>query len=434
MSLYYKFPPKQNLSPFTLKPPPTCHDLCYSCSQMKALLLDGVHPEAKKVLENAGFSVVAETAPSAEFLEQHLPGAHMVGLRSGTRLSAEHFAMAPELLAVGRYGIGVENIDLAAATAAGVAVFNAPTGNARSVAELVIGLVFALFRKIPARSAALHGGRWAKGASGCQELRGKTLGLVGYGNIAKILSGLAEGVGMRVEFFDPFPAVPLGNARPAASLDALLASADVLSVHVPGGKATENLFDAEVFAKMKRGAYFINAARGSVADLDALASALESGHLAGAALDVYPKEPKKAGDAFELAAPLLGREDVVLSPHVGGSTQEAQTELGREVSAALAKYVAEGNAMGSVNFPAAAPPPLAEGFLRCAVPHENAPGTLAGLMNIISEMGGNICAETLVTRGEIGYAVIDAEQLAPAQLDAALAQAKGLRRARVLPI
>jgi D-3-phosphoglycerate dehydrogenase / 2-oxoglutarate reductase len=376
--------------------------------RVKVLLLENIHPVAVEQLRARGHEVELQAGSlSEDELVATLPGVQVLGIRSNTHLTPRVFEAATDLVAVGCFCIGTNQVDLVEAAHRGIAVFNAPYSNTRSVVELVIGEIIALARRLTEKTWKMHDGVWDKSAKGSHEVRGRTLGIVGYGNIGTQLSNLAEAMGMRVVFYDTADRLAHGNARRMASLDALLAEADVVSIHVDGRPGNAGLFGAEQFAKMKPRALFINASRGMVVDDVALRENIESGHIAGAALDVFPVEPKAQGDPFESV--LRGLDNVILTPHVGGSTQEAQEEIGWFVSGKLATYVAEGSTALSVNLPAVQPPPLTEG-VRLAYLHVNVPGVLAELNAYLAEQGANITGQYLATRGEQGYVVTDATE------------------------
>ena len=372
------------------------------------VLFENIHPSARAVFEAAGYTDIvthAAALPPAQ-LQDALRGAHVAGIRSRTHLDAALLSGSPDLRVVGCFCIGTNQVDLDTAMQRGIPVFNAPFSNTRSVAELVLGEAILLLRRIPEKNARVHLGHWDKSAAGAFETRGKTLGIVGYGNIGSQISTLAEGLGMRVIYHDVEAKLPLGNARPAGSLNDLLEQADVVTLHVPGGKSTENIMNAETIARMRRGAILINASRGTVVDIDALHAALKSGHLAGAALDVFPTEPKGAYEP--LASPLIGLPNVILTPHIGGSTQESQENIGREVAEKLVRFLQAGTTKGAVNFPEL---PYLEpaGATRILHVHRNAPGALGTLDNLMAQHGLNIVSQTLQTKGQIGYVITDVE-------------------------
>lgn len=376
--------------------------------RISVLLLEGISPTAVDLMRAAGYTnlVHLPKALEGEALRQAVAGVHMIGIRSRTRLTEEVFAAADRLMAVGCFSVGTNQVDLGAARMRGIPVFNAPFSNTRSVAELVIGEIVMLLRRIPDRSRSAHQGGWDKSANGSFEVRGKTLGIVGYGNIGSQLSNLAESMGMRVIFHDLTDKLRHGNTEPADSLRDLLAVSDVVSMHVPETPQTFAMMGAAEFRAMKKGAYFINNARGTVVDLEALAAALQSGHLAGAAVDVFPTEPKSNAEKF--VSPLQGLANVILTPHIGGSTEEAQERIGAEVARKLVDYSDIGSTVGAVNFPQVQLPTRPNGTRFIHV-HENRPGMLNKLNNLISDRGLNIGAEYLQTEGDVGYVVIEAD-------------------------
>ena len=373
---------------------------------MKALLLENIHPVAVEQLEARGFEVDLRSGSMTEDdLVAALPGVSMLGIRSNTTITPRVLDAATDLLAIGCFCIGTNQVDLVAASERGIAVFNAPYSNTRSVVELVIGEIIALARRLPEKTVRMHDGVWDKSAQGSHEVRGRTIGIVGYGNIGTQLSNLAESMGMRVVFYDTADRPAHGNARRMRSLDELLAVADVVSLHIDGRPGNAGLFGAEQFAAMKPRSLFINASRGMVVDDVALRDYLLSGHISGAALDVFPVEPKAQGDEFESV--LRGLDNVILTPHVGGSTQEAQEEIGWFVSGKLASYSLEGSTALSVNLPAVAAPPLTSGY-RLGFLHHNVPGVLAAVNALLAEQGDNVSGQHLSTRGDVGYVVTDA--------------------------
>ncbi len=403
----------------------------FDTSRLKVLLLEGVHATAVETFRRAGYTRVeqrAGTVPEAE-LAALVADVHFLGIRSRTQLSEAVFAAAPRLVAVGAFCIGTNQVDLDAAARRGVPVFNAPFSNTRSVAELVLAEAILLLRDVPAKSAAAHRGEWAKSVGRAREVRGKTLGIVGYGSIGAQLSVLAEGLGMRVVFHDTAAKLSIGNAQPAAGLQDLLAQADVVTLHVPETPETTGLIGAGEIALMRPGSVLLNASRGQVVDLDALADALAGGHLAGAAVDVFPVEPRSAGDPFE--SPLQGLDCAILTPHVGGSTVEAQENIGAEVAEKLVRYSDNGSTVTSVNFPEVS---LAAhvGHHRILHVHRNVPGVLAALNAVFSETGANVAAQSLQTRGEVGYVVTDVDTASSDDALAAVLRVPATIRARVL--
>ncbi|MGN6250381.1 MAG: phosphoglycerate dehydrogenase [Marmoricola sp.] len=396
---------------------------------MKALLLENIHPRATEVFEAAGIEVETRSGSLGEDdLIEALQGVQLLGLRSNTNLTAR-VVESSDLLAVGAFCIGTNQIDLAATAARGVAAFNAPYSNTRSVVELVIGEIIALARRLSDKNEKMHAGIWDKSAAGSHEVRGRVLGIVGYGNIGTQLSVVAEAFGLRVIFFDTADRLAHGNARRVATLDELLAEADVVTLHVDGRPGNAGLFGAEQFAKMKPRSMFINASRGMVVDDVALRDHILSGHIAGAALDVFPVEPKRQGDPFESA--LRGLDNVILTPHVGGSTQEAQEEIGGFVSAKLVAYVQGGSTANSVNLPEVQA--VNNGAHRITHLHQNVPGVLAEVVRILGDAGANLLGQQLATRGEQGYAVIDVEAPLPDETVKDLTALAPTIRVRALP-
>ena len=399
--------------------------------KIQVLLLEGVHDNAVQAFRQAGYTSVERrtgAVPEAE-LPDLVRDVHILGIRSRTQLTEAVFGAADKLLAVGAFCIGTDQIDLGAASERGVAVFNAPFSNTRSVAELVLAEAILLLRGVPEKNAQAQRGGWAKSVGTSREIRGKTLGIVGYGNIGKQLSVLAEGLGMRVVFHDTSDVLPLGNARPVADLDDLLAQSDVVTLHVPESPETRGLVGADEIARMKPDAVLLNASRGTVVDLDALADALRGGHLAGAAVDVYPAEPRSNDDPFE--TPLQGIDRALLTPHVGGSTVEAQENIGAEVAGKLVRYSDTGTTETSVNLPEVVLPAHPEGH-RLLHLHRNVPGVLAAINGAFSDMGANVVAQFLQTRGELGYVVTDLDGGQSREALDALRQIDGTVRARVL--
>lgn len=375
-------------------------------SKIKFLLLEGVHPSAVETLKLSGYDNVEylKTALAEDELIAHIQDAHFVGLRSRTQLTRRVFENAPKLIAAGCFCIGTNQVDLKAAQEHGVAVFNAPYSNTRSVAELVIAEAILLLRNIPQKNAVCHRGGWDKSAVGSYEIRGKTLGLIGYGSIGSQTSVLAESMGMKVQFFDITAKLPLGNATQVRDLHELLATSDIISLHVPETAATQNMMGAQEISAIKQGAILINASRGTVVDIDALAEAIKAGRLAGAAIDVFPEEPKANNEEF--VSPLRGLDNVILTPHIGGSTMEAQANIGVEVVEKLIKYSDNGTTTSSVNFPEVALPghPDAHRLLHV---HANVPGVLSAINRVFSDNHINIAAQYLQTNDKVGYVVLD---------------------------
>jgi D-3-phosphoglycerate dehydrogenase len=400
-------------------------------SKIKFLLLEGIHPSAVATLKQAGYSNIEEhpkALPTAE-LKAAIADAHFVGLRSRTQLNQEVLAEARKLVAVGCFCIGTNQVDLEAATRRGVAVFNAPFSNTRSVAELVLAEAILLLRGVAEKNAAAHRGQWLKSASNSFEIRGKKLGIIGYGNIGMQLGVLAEGLGMQVQFFDVVNKLPLGNARQVPSLNQLLASSDVISLHVPETESTRNLIGARQIEQMQPGAIVINASRGTVVDIEALAAGLESGHLGGAGIDVFPVEPRSNDDEF--ISPLRRYDNTFLTPHIGGSTVEAQENIGMEVAEKLARYSDNGTSTSSVNFPEVALPEHA-GSHRLLHIHHNVPGVMSAINAVFSENNLNITAQFLQTNELLGYVVIDVDAEYSEMALNKLANIDGTIRSRVL--
>lgn len=383
----------------------------------RALLLENIDPVAEELLSTAGYEVESlRGALDEDDLIAALDGVHLLGIRSKTQVTAGVLHSRPDLAAVGAFCIGTNQIDLAAAAACGVAVFNAPYSNTRSVVELAIAEIISLARRLVDRDRALHDGIWDKSASGSHEIRGRTLGIVGYGNIGSQLSVLAEALGMRVLFYDLEDKLALGNAEACGSLDELLERAETVSLHVDGRAGNAGLFGAEQFAKMRPRSLFLNLSRGFVVDHEALRENILSGHIAGAAVDVFPDEPKEQGDEF--TSVLRGLPNVILTPHVGGSTKEAQYDIGRFVAGKLADYARAGTTTLSVNLPPVAL--YGSSAARFALLHRNVPGVLASVDALIGEHGLNVDAQVLATRGEHGYVVTDVNGELSPDLRAAL--------------
>ncbi|QFS87933.1 MULTISPECIES: phosphoglycerate dehydrogenase [unclassified Marinobacter] len=400
-------------------------------SKIRILLLEGVHQSAIDTLNAAGYTNIEYLSHSLgeEELIEKIADAHFVGIRSRTQLTEKVFDAAKKLVAVGCFCIGTNQVDLQAATRRGVAVFNAPFSNTRSVAELVLAQAILLLRGVPEKSAKAHRGEWLKSAKNSYEIRGKKLGIIGYGNIGTQFSVLAESLGMDVYFYDVVSKLPIGNATQVGTLQELLNIADVVSLHVPETPATKYMFKAEQFAQMKPGSILMNASRGTVVDIDALADALRSGKLLGAAIDVFPVEPKSNDEEF--ISPLREFDNCILTPHVGGSTIEAQENIGREVAEKLAMYSDNGTSVSSVNFPEVALPshPNQHRLLHI---HENVPGVMSEINQVFSENGINVCGQYLQTKEDIGYVVIDVDKAYGELALEKLRQVKGTIRCRVL--
>ena len=400
-------------------------------NKLKVVLLEGIHPSAVEAFTADGYTQI-ETHPKAlegQALIDAIADAHFVGLRSRTQLTAEVLEQAQKLVAVGAFCIGTNQIALDAAARRGVPVFNAPFSNTRSVAELVLAEIIMLMRGIPQKNALLHRGGWMKSAANSFEVRGKTLGIIGYGHIGTQLGLLAETLGMRVVFYDIETKLPLGNARQLATQDELLTEADVVSLHVPETPDTKNMMGAEQIARMKKGSFLINASRGTVVDIDALAAALESKHILGAAIDVFPVEPK--GNEGDFQSPLIRFENVLLTPHIGGSTGEAQESIGREVASKLIRYSNNGSTLSAVNFPEVSLP-AHPGLCRILHIHRNVPGMLTRINERLSNAGINIASQYLQTNQHVGYVVVDVENEGSAEALHEISDLEGTIRARVL--
>ena len=400
-------------------------------SKIKFVLFEGVHQSALDTLHAAGYTNIDyyKKALDGDELKEAIKDAHFIGLRSRTHLTADMIEAAPKLIAVGCFCIGTNQVDLNAAKARGIPVFNAPFSNTRSVAELVLGEILLLMRNVPQANAEVHRGVWNKSATGSHEVRGKKLGIIGYGHIGSQLSIIAESLGMDVYFYDIENKLPLGNAKQVRSLEELLSSCDVVSLHVPELPSTKNLMNAERIAQLKQGAILINAARGTVVDIDALAQALKDGKIHGAAIDVFPIEPASINEEF--VSPLREFNNVILTPHIGGSTAEAQENIGFEVAGKFVKYSDNGSTLSSVNFPEVSLPEH-EGTKRLLHIHENRPGILNKLNQIFVEANLNIAAQYLQTDPKIGYVVVDVETNDASPLLTKLKEIDGTIRARVL--
>ncbi len=400
-------------------------------TRMKVLLLEGIHERAVECFVRHGYTTLdrRDKALAGDELAEAVSGVHFLGIRSGTRLTAEAIAGARRLIAVGAFCIGTNQIDLDAAMMRGIPVFNAPFSNTRSVAELILAEIIFLLRGIAAKNALLHRGVWRKSTDEAREVRGRTLGIVGYGNIGSQLSVMAEALGMDVRFHDVVDKLPLGNAQATASLDELLEVSDVVTVHVPDTPQTRGLIGRGQFARMRPGTTFINASRGTVVDIDAACEALASGRLRGAAFDVFPAEPHGNDEAF--LSPLLRFESVILTPHIAGSTVEAQANIGTEVAEKLVRYSDNGSTLSAVNFPEVSLP-AHPGSHRLLHIHHNVPGVLSRINAVFSENGININGQYLMTSARIGYVVIDVNQESSRAGLEALAAIEGTIRTRVL--
>jgi len=384
-------------------------DTSYPKSKIKILLLENISETAVRQLRDAGYTDIKRVsgALGEEDLIREIGDVHLLGIRSKTQVTSNVLSHAKKLQAIGCFCIGVNQVDLKTATQKGVAVFNAPYSNTRSVAELVIGLAIMLIRRIPDKNKAAHQGIWMKEAKGSYELRGKTIGIVGYGNIGSQVSVLAEAIGMKVRFYDVVTRLPLGNAESTRSLKELVSLSDIITLHVPETAQTKNLINKAIIKHFKKGSILLNYARGEVVDLEALRKALDEGALSGAAIDVFPWEPEKNGDRFE--TPLQEAPNVILTPHIGGSTEEAQQNIGQDVSHKLLQYLEKGMSTGSHSVPTLDLPPH-EGAHRILHIHRNVPGVLSEINLSLSKNKINILGQYLKTNDEIGYVVLDVDK------------------------
>ena len=403
----------------------------YPRDKIKILLLENIAESAVREVKAAGYSNVSVLggAVSEEELIKAVRGVHLLGIRSKTRVTRSVIEAADKLLAIGAFCIGVNQIDLNAATESGVAVFNAPYSNTRSVAELIIGLSIMLIRRIPDKNAAAHRGEWLKEAKGSFELRGKTLGIVGYGNIGSQVSNLAEAMGMQVIYYDVATKLPHGNAKQVADLKELLKRSQIVTLHVPSTSQTRGMIDAEALRAMRKGSILINHSRGDVVDLFAVAKVIRTGKLAGAAIDVFPEEPETNGDTF--TSELQGLPNVILTPHIGGSTEEAQANIGVDVTAKLVKFLDFGTSEGSHTVPPVSLPPQA-GTHRILHIHKNIPGVLGEINSRLSSRGINIVGQYLNTKPEIGYVILDVESKISREAFEILKDVNGTVKARLV--
>ncbi len=403
----------------------------YPKANIQVLLLENISDTAIDIITKHGYTQIKKIsgALSEEDLIRELQQVHIVGIRSKTKITRRVLENAPKLQAIGTFCIGTNQVDLEAAAQKGVAVFNAPYSNTRSVAELVIGSSIMLIRKIIDKHSAAHAGKWLKDASGSFEIRGKTLGIIGYGNIGSQVSVLAEAMGLKVIFYDTLTKLPLGNAVACRSLKEVLGKADIVSLHVPETASTQNLINKAAIKQLKKGSILINYARGEVVDLDALAEAIKSGDISGAAIDVYPVEPEKNGDAF--SSPLMGLPNVLLTPHIGGSTLEAQENIGIDVSTKLMGYLEKGITYGSHTVPALNLPML-EGAHRILHIHRNVPGVLSEINTAMAHAKVNILGQYLATNEHIGYVVLDIDKKISTNALKVLREVKETLRVRLL--
>jgi D-3-phosphoglycerate dehydrogenase len=403
----------------------------YPRSKIKILLLENISDSAIEELKQSGYIEIKKLsgALSEEDLIREIKGVHILGIRSKTRVTERILENADKLLAIGAFCIGVNQIDLKAATKKGVAAFNAPYSNTRSVAELVIGLCVMLIRKIVDKSNAAHRGVWMKDASGSFELRGKTLGIIGYGNIGSQVSVMAEALGMNVVYYDIMTKLPHGNARQIRDLKELLSQSNIVTLHVPSDATTRNMINEETLGIVPKGSIFINYSRGDVVDLNALKKFIENDTIGGAAIDVFPEEPEKTGDAFETI--LQNLPNVILTPHIGGSTEEAQANIGLDVTSKLINYLEFGTSEGSHTVPPVSLPPQA-GTHRILHIHQNVPGVLGEINSRLSESGINILGQYLKTNEEIGYVILDVNQQLSKEASEILRQVKGTIKTRMV--
>ncbi len=403
----------------------------YPKDKIKILLLENISDAAVRELKQYGYLDVQRIngALSEEELMSAVRGVHLLGIRSKTKITKNVIAAADKLLAIGAFCIGVNQVDLKAATQKGVAVFNAPHANTRSVAELIIGLSVILIRRIADKNAAAHRGEWMKDATGSFELRGKTLGIIGYGNIGSQVSNMAEAMGMHVVYYDVATKLPHGNAKQIRDLKALLKESNIVTLHVPSDSTTRDLINADSIKSMRKGAILINHSRGDVVDLDAVRRAIKSGKLGGTAIDVFPEEPERSGDAFACA--LQNLPNVILTPHIGGSTEEAQANIGLDVTAKLVKYLELGTTEGSHTVPPVSLPPQA-GTHRILHVHRNIPGVLGDINSRLSKRKINIVGQYLNTNPEIGYVILDVESKISKEAFEILKGIKGTIRVRMV--
>jgi D-3-phosphoglycerate dehydrogenase len=403
----------------------------YPKQKIKILLLENISNSALKEFEDAGYATIKRLSGALEEDEllKQIKDVHLIGIRSKTRITKRVLEKAGKLLAIGCFCIGTNQVDKKTATELGIAVFNAPYSNTRSVAELTIGLMIMLIRKVPDKNKAAHEGVWLKDAKGCYEMRGKTLGIIGYGNIGSQVSVLAEAFGMKVIFYDIERKLPVGNAQSAGKLSELLKHSDIITLHVPSDKTTRGMINAAAFAQMKKGALFINYSRGDVVDLDALKKNLDKGHIAGAAIDVFPDEPEKNGDPFKSS--LQNTSNVILTPHIGGSTEEAQFNIGIDVAEKMVQYLETGATYGSHSIPEISLP-LLENKHRILHIHKNIPGVLGEINTKLSSKNINISGQYLKTNDQIGYVVLDVDSKVSKDALTLLKEVKGTIKTRVL--
>lgn len=403
----------------------------YPKSKIKILLLENISKSAVAEFEEAGYVEIKQISGALSEVElcEAVKGVHILGIRSKTQITAKVIENADKMLAIGAFCIGTNQVNLKSATQKGIAVFNAPYSNTRSVAELVIGLCVMLIRKIVDKNNAAHQGIWQKDAKGSFELRGKTLGIIGYGNIGSQVSVMAEAIGLNVIYYDVITKLPHGNAKQIRTLEDLLSQSDIVTLHVPSDKSTKNMIDGVAFSQMKKGTIFLNYSRGDVVDLDALQKFIENGTITGAAIDVFPVEPEKNGDEF--TSNLQNLPNVILTPHIGGSTEEAQANIGLDVSAKLLNYIELGASDGSLTVPALNLSPQ-NNTHRILHIHQNMPGVLSEINSRLSEKGINIIAQYLKTNDEIGYVILDLDTKLSKEAFEILKQVKGTLKTRMV--
>lgn len=399
--------------------------------KINILLLEGIHPNAVKLFKDAGYTSIESVkgALSESDLIKKIRNVHMLGIRSKTHLSAEVFRNAEKLIAAGAFCIGTNQVDIKSANLGGVAIFNSPYSNTRSVAEMVIGLSISLMRRIPEKDAAAQKGIWDKSSEGCNEIRGKTIGIIGYGHIGSQVSVLAESLGMNVVFYDTEPKLSLGNAKRVSSMEQLLKSSDIVSLHVPGGQQTKNMLNAVALKKMKKEAVLINLSRGDVVDLKALREAVLSKHISGAGIDVFEKEPESNTEKFKSV--MQGLPNVVLTPHIGGSTVEAQENIGIDVATKLISFLETGSSTGSLSVPSLSLP-VQQDAHRVLHIHKNVPGVLSGINGVLSGLKVNILGQYLKTNADIGYVVLDIDKKTSSQALSELQKVKETIKVRQL--
>ena len=405
-------------------------DTSFPKEKIKVLLLENIHPLAKEAFQGEGFQVeTLSVALKPEELKEKIKDCHVLGIRSKTQVTAEVLSEAKHLLALGCFCIGTNQVDLEFAKEKGIPVFNAPFGNTRSVAEMVISEIIALARQLFQRSTEMHDKTWKKVSTGCFEVRGKTLWIIGYGHIGSQISTLAENLGMHVLFYDIVSKLPLGNSRGCNNLQELLRASDFVTLHVPSTPQTHKMIGPTQLQAMKKGSYLINASRGTVVQIPALAEALKSGHLAGAAIDVFPEEPE--GNNNQFITELQKIPNVILTPHIGGATEEAQANIGTEVPAALIRFVNSGSTSGAVNFPQVDVAPTEEGH-RILNVHRNVPGVLSEINGIVSRLGANIKTQILATDPSVGYLVLDTDRALSKEVKTAIEGLKTSIKTRML--